>query len=223
MEYIRIAEGVRLAVSTTAQFKTAVMSLSVCAPLNDDAAANALLIRLLARTTRSHPTTLEMNRALASLYGAAISPVIEKQGETVILRLVLSALDDRFTLDGESVCEQCIDLLCDCFFAPDVTPEGFKEENVALEKRLLIEHIDAERDEKIIYAKERLIEEMCKDEAYGKSKYGTKEQIEALDGKALLDRWKALLLHAPMEFGFVGSTPKEQLVSLLKKRCAPFE
>ena len=223
MEYIRIAEGVRLAVSTTAQFKTAVMSLSVCAPLNDDAAANALLIRLLARTTRNHPTTLEMNRALASLYGAAISPVIEKQGETVILRLVLSALDDRFTLDGESVCEQCIDLLCDCFFAPDVTPEGFKEENVALEKRLLIEHIDAERDEKIIYAKERLIEEMCKDEAYGKSKYGTKEQIEALDGKALLDRWKALLLHAPMEFGFVGSTPKEQLVSLLKKRCAPFE
>ena len=222
MEFFQIADGVRLAYSKTDKFKSAVMSLSVCAPLDEDAAANALLIRLLARTTARHPTTLEMNRALASLYGATISPVIEKQGETVVLRLVLSALDDRFTLDGESVCEQCIDLLCDCFFKPDVTPNGFKEENIALEKRLLIEQIEAERDEKRIYAKERLIEEMCKDEPYGKSRYGTKEQIEALDGKALLERWKVLLLHAPTEFAFVGSTPKEKLVPLLKARCAAF-
>ena len=222
MEFIKIADGVRLAFSQTDKFKSAVMSLSVCAPLDDTAAANAVLIRLLARTNAKYPTTLEMNRALASLYGAAVTPVIEKQGETVVLRLVLSVLDDRFTLDGESVCEQCIDLLCDCFFAPDVTPEGFKGDNVALEKRLLIEQIDAERDEKRIYAKERLIEEMCKDEAYGKSKYGTKAQIEALNGKMLLEQWKALLLHAPMEFGFAGSTAKETLVSLLKKRCAAF-
>ncbi len=222
MEFITIADGVRLAFSETKQFKSAVMSLSVCTPLDDNAAANALVIRLLARTTGKYSGTLEMNRMLASLYGATISPVIEKQGETLVLRLVLSAMDDRFALNGESVCEQCIDLLCDCFFAPDVTPDGFKEENIALEQRLLIERIDAERDEKRIYAKERLIEEMCKDEAYGKSRYGTKEQIASLDGKALLDRWKELLLHAPMEFAFVGSTPKEKLVTLLRNRCAAF-
>ena len=223
MEFLKVANGVRLAFAESTQFKTAVMSLSVCAPLNENAAANALLIRLLARTTKAYPTTLEMDRALASLYGASISPSVEKQGETQVLRLYLSALDDRFTLDNESVCRQCIDLLCSCFFAPDVTPEGFKEENVALEKRLLIERIEAERDEKRIYARERLIEEMCKDEPYGRSKYGRIEEIEALDGKALLEQWKNLLLHAPLEFAFVGSTGKETLLPLLQERCAAFQ
>ncbi len=222
MEFLKITDGVRLAFAQRDQFKTAVMSLSVCVPLDEHAAANALLIRLLARTNKKHPTTLDMNRALASLYGATITPVVEKQGETQVLRLLLSALDDRFTLDKESVCESCMRMLFDCFFDPDVTPDGFKEENITLEKRLLIEKIDAERDEKRIYARERLVEEMCKNEAYGRSKYGTKEEIRALDGKALFEQWKTLLLHAPMEFAFVGSTPKEQLVSLLKKRCEAF-
>ena len=223
MELINVTDGVRLAIAETAQFKTAVMSLSVSVPLDHSAALNALLIRLLARTTKQYPTTLEMNRALATLYGATISPVIEKQGETQVLRLLLSALDDRFTIDNESVCEQCIRLLCDCFFAPDVTPDGFKKENIALEKRLLIEKIDAERDDKILYARQRLIEEMCKDEPYGLSKYGTKEEIEAIDGKMLFEQWKKLLLHAPLEFGFVGSTPKETLLPLLKERCVAFK
>lgn len=222
MEILKVADGIRLTFAQTNQFKTAVMSLSVSVPLSGNAAANALLIRLLARTTKKYPSTLQMNRALASLYGATITPIVEKQGESQVLRLLLSALDDRFTLNGESVCKECIRLLCDCFFSPDVTPEGFKEENIALEKRLLIERIDAERDEKRIYARERLIEEMCKDEVYGKSKYGTKEEIEALDGKTLLAQWKDLLLHAPMEFGFVGSTAKDELLSLLKERCAPY-
>ena len=149
MEFLKITDGVRLAFAQRDQFKTAVMSLSVCVPLDEHAAANALLIRLLARTNKKHPTTLDMNRALASLYGATITPVVEKQGETQVLRLLLSALDDRFTLDQESVCESCMRMLFDCFFDPDVTPDGFKEENITLEKRLLIEKIDAERDVRI--------------------------------------------------------------------------
>ena len=155
--------------------------------LDSKTSEKALLTYLLSRTTAEYPTMLSMNRALASLYGASITPIIEKTGEAQVLKLVLSALDDRFTLDSEKVCEKCIDLLCSCLFRPDVDENGFKEENTEREKRLLIEKIDSEKDEKRIYALNRMIEEMCCNEPYGKSKYGKKEKIEKLTGKEVFD------------------------------------
>ncbi len=206
MEIKKISKGVNLCCHKTEKFKTAVISLCIVTPLDSQASEKALLIQLLARTNSKYPGVMEMNRKLASLYGAAITSAVDKIGEALVLRLNLTAIDDRYTLENESVLQECTELLCSCLFMPDVTTQGFKKENVEREKRILIEKIESEKDEKRIYALNRMAEEMCRDEAYGISRYGEEKQVKALDGKKVFEVWKKIMLTCPIQVNVVGSS-----------------
>ena len=114
MNIKEISGGVRLCTHKTAKFKNSIVTLSILAPLSADAAKNALLINLLARTNKKYPDLMSMNRRLASLYGAVISPSVSKIGEVQVLSLSLISLDDRFALGEDKVWEEGVKLLCSC-------------------------------------------------------------------------------------------------------------
>ena len=223
MELKKITKGTFFAYHTADRFKTTALSLSLLAPLDENTTCRALLLQLLARTTKKLPTTLDMNRRLASLYGATITPVIRKQGEIQVLSLVLTCVDDRFALDSESICNACVELLCDCLLLPDLAPDGFQPENVEREKQLLRQQLDSEKDDKRHYALQRMTEEMCKDEPYRRNPRGSKEELDAIDGKQLFACWKDLMLHAQVLVSFVGSTKPEVLLETLKTRLGAVE
>lgn len=214
MEIKRISEGVSLAFHKTERFKTSVVSVSLICPLDEKSSERALLCYLLSRTSRSYPDIISMNRKLASLYGAVISPNVQKIGESQVLTLSLVMVDDRFSLDKKAISEEGVRLLMDCIFSPDITPDGFKEENVEREKRLLIERIESEKDEKRIYALNRMVEEMCKDESYGIHKYGNKEKIASLCGKDVFAEWKKILTTSPVQINAVGSFDMDKIESI---------
>lgn len=218
MQRKNIAPGVKLFTHKTAQFKNSVVSLNIVAPLDKSTSARALLIHLLARTCKNHPTVYEMNRRLASLYGATVSPSVKKIGEAQVLSLSLICIDDRFSLDGESVLKDAIKLLLDCLFLPDITPDGFKDENVQREKRLLIEKIDSEKDDKRIYSLGRMIEEMCCDEFYGTDRLGDKDTVSALTGKELFKTWKDMLWKCPVQVNVTGNIDENEAEKLIKER-----
>lgn len=223
MELKKITKGTFLAYHTLAQSRMTALSLSVLAPLDTHTTARALLIQLLARTTKAYPTTYAMSRRLASLYGATITPRIDKIGEMQVLSLTLQCPDDRFAFENESVCQNAVELLCDCLLQPDVTPEGFKEENLRREKGLLRQKLDSENDDKRLYARRRLIEEMCKDEPYRRNPNGDKAEIDAITGKELFGLWKDLMLHAPVLVSCAGSTPPDTITETLKARLGAIE
>lgn len=206
-----IAPGVKLCAHKTQQFKTSVVSFNIVTSLAENAGKKALLLNLLARTCKSLPTITEMNRRLAGLYGAVISPAVRKIGEAHVLSLVLICLDDRFALDGENVLKEALRLLSHCLFMPDITPDGFKEENLKREKRLLIEKLESENDDKRIYALNTMLKEMCRDEIFGTHRLGTKEEIEATTGKELLAVWKDILFNAPMQINVTGNFDEEEI------------
>ncbi|MBQ3136496.1 MAG: insulinase family protein [Clostridia bacterium] len=205
MNIKEISGGVRLCIHKTAKFKNSVITLNLLTPLSEDATKYALLINLLARTNKSYSTIMSMNRRLASLYGATITPSVSKIGEVQVLSLSLLCLDDRFALGNDRVWEECVKLLCTCLFKPDITPEGFREENVQREKRLLAEAIESRKDEKRLYAFDRMTEEMCRDEIYGISPYGRAEDIEKITGKELMEIWKKLLFSCPVQINVTGN------------------
>lgn len=217
MERKKLSAGLMLCTHKTQQFKTSAVSINIAAPLGENASENALLIYLLARTNKNYPTLTDMNRRLASLYGAIIRPSVAKMGEAHILTLSLISIDDRFSLGGESVLVEGIKLLLDCLFAPDITPDGFREENVEREKRLLKEKIDSENDDKIVYAFNRMIEEMCCDEVYSTPHLGTKERIDTLTGKDVFAAWKKLLFSGLMQINVTGNFEEENIIPVIKE------
>lgn len=214
MEIKKISEGVNFCFHRTNRFKTSVISVNIICPLDEKSSERALLCYLLARTNRAYPDITSMNRKLASLYGAVISPKVSKVGESQVITLSLVSVEDRFSLDGKPISEDGLRILMDCIFAPDITPDGFKKENTEREKRLLIEKIESEKDEKRIYALNRMIEEMCCDESYSIHKYGSKERIAELTGKEIFDEWKKLLTTCPVQINAVGGFDMEKIESI---------
>lgn len=205
MNIKKLCNGVRLCCHKTTQFKTSVVSLNIITPLDKNASQKALLLHLLARTNKDNPTLTAMNRKLASLYGAVITPSVNKIGESQVLTLTLACIDERFALEGEPVLAEGINLLLDCLFTPDITPEGFKDENIEREKRLLCEKIDSLNDDKIRYAYKRMISEMCCDENYGISELGEKDEITKITGKELFNVWKQILLFGNIQINITGN------------------
>lgn len=205
MNFKQLCSGVKLCYHKTSQFKTSVISLNIITPLDAKASHKALLIHLLGRTNKNNPTLTAMNRKLASLYGAVITPGVSQIGESQVLTLSLVCIDERFALDKETVLSEGVKLLLDCLFTPDITPNGFKEENITREKRLLCEKIDSLNDDKIRYAYKRMIAEMCCDENYGISELGEKDEINALTDKELFDVWKQLLLFSEFQINITGN------------------
>ncbi len=218
-----IAPGIKLCTHKTQQFKTSVVSFNIVTSLGENPGKKALLLNLLARTSKAYPSITTMNRRLAELYGAVISPSVRKIGEAQVLSLVLICLDDRFALNKEKVLEEGIRLLSGCLFMPDITPDGFKEENLTREKRLLTEKIDSEKDDKRIYALDTMLKEMCCDEIYGTHRLGTKEEIEDTSGNELLLIWKDILFNSPMQINVTGSFDEKSVEETVTRLFAPLE
>ena len=98
-------------VDTKSNFKLAIYTASFALPLGKDTAVNALLPGLLKRTCKKYPTLTQMNKHLASLYGAMVSAGVSKDGESQILTLRITALEDRFALTDEKISEKAAELL----------------------------------------------------------------------------------------------------------------
>ncbi len=212
-EFIRkkICEGVAFSSVTDDRFKIGRQSATLIVPLSrENAAANALLSCVLSRSCREYPDFTALSRKLDSLYGAALYPSVRKAGENQMITIAASGLEDRYALDGESVSQELAELLCSIIFDPDMTDGRFREENVEQERRQLIETIDAELGDKRQYATKRCIELMCRDELYSVSRYGSREQVEALTNDELFRAWENLKNNAQTEITMFGSTSPDK-------------
>lgn len=67
---------------------------------------------------------LSLNRKLASLYGATLNDTVSKIGECQVLSLSATCLNDKFSLDGESIAFECVKLLSSLIFEPKLDENG---------------------------------------------------------------------------------------------------
>ncbi len=218
-----LAEGVRLVAIPADRFKTACISVSAALPMNGNLAANSLLVYLLKRSCKAYPDFSLLNGKLDELYGASLGAGVAKIGESQVLMLNLTSLDDKFALTDESISEQSANLLADLIFKPNVKNKSFGKEALATEKRLLIQRIEEELNDKRTYAFNKCIEHMCANELYGKDKYGTVEEIEKLTMADVYNAWENMLKTAVFQITAVGSADIDRIADVFSKRFAEIE
>ncbi len=221
---IEIADGVSFVGIDAKQFKTNNISMCFALDLKEETvSANAVLVSLLARKCEKYNTLTSFNRKLANLYGAVASGVTIKQGASQVLRLGIKCLDDRFSLDGESISLECAKLLCDMAFSPCMENGSFLEADVEAEKRIIIQRIEAEENEKRKYAMNRAEEIMFSGEPYGIGRLGTKEQVAALCVEDINEAWRRVLSTAKIMIASVGSLDGEEFCNFIKPRLAEID
>lgn len=221
----KVADGISLVSVEAKQFKTNETAISLAVPLTkEDASVNALIINMLSRKNREYKTMALLNKKLAYLYGASVYPTVIKLGENQVLKLNAFSIDDRFSLDGESISFECMKLLISLILEPKLDENGdFYKEDVEAEKRLLIEKIEAENNEKRFYVLRQAESLMFENEAYSVNKYGDIESIKKITAKQCKEAYKKLLSSAKIMITVVGNTNAEKTVSFVKDAFSKIE
>ena len=218
-----LADRVRLVSEQTSRFKTGRILVAAAVPLDENAAANALLIYLLKRSCKQYPDFSLLNGKLDELYGASISAGVSKVGDAQVLTLSMTCIDDRFALTDESIAEQCAELLADMVFKPNCKNGSFGADNLAMEKRLLIQRIEEELNDKRTYAFNKCISYMCSNEPFGRDKYGAIEEIQKVKMADVYAAWKNMLSTAVFQITVTGSADADKIAAVFEEKFKKIE
>ena len=211
-----IANGVYFTNIKDSRFKTMKISVNIVVPLSvETASENALVGGLLVRSCKKYPDFTVLSKKLSSLYGADLTSSLSKHGESQVIKISVSGLDDRYSLDDVSIAKELSELLCSVIFEPNVKNNAFIESELEQERRQLLDVIDSEFNEKRIYAMGQLIKHMCKDEVFGIKRYGTAE--------SLCKAWQNLLKTAKFEILYIGDSPADKAKEVFAKAFANIE
>lgn len=221
---LRLGNGVEGLFIKNTRFNTTLISYNFYLPLQKKKVASyGLLPFILTSCCKKYPDFSRLNYKLAKLYGANLSASTEKFGDYQLLKMTISVINDRFSLDDESLVKNASDLLLKLIFEPNVEDGAFFSEDLKREKRKAIEHIKGEMSEKRAFAKKRLIEEMYKGTAYGLPKCGTIEDVEAITESGLFDSWSDMLSKAFVRVQVVGSAIPSGLFEEISDKFASIE
>lgn len=209
-----LSEAITLHTFTDSRFKTVKVSVNIFLPLRgENAARNAILPALVTWASKKYPDPIALNRRLAELYGASLTSSVQKIGGFQVLNLSAVGLSNRYAFGGEDMLAQLTGLLFDMLFDPLRDQEGlFPLEGFRQKQRALLEALDAEYNDKGAYAHRRCEELVFAGQSAALNPYGTKEEIAALDRKAVTQAWEEILHTARFEIFVLGDcSPQPEL------------
>jgi predicted Zn-dependent peptidase len=216
-EVFEPAKGFRVFVHPTRKFKTITLSLYVHQPLGAEATKIALLPQVLRRGCKGFPDMRTIVVYLEDLFGASMGADIAKIGERQMMIFRFEVVNDRFAPKKINALDKSIQFLWKILSQPVVTKGGLDADYVAQEKENLKRLIEGMINERMSYAYERCIQEMCKDEAYARYEYGRLDEIEAITPKDLLKLHGRLLLEAPIDLFVSGDVDPKKVAAIAKK------
>jgi predicted Zn-dependent peptidase len=202
----------RLHVLPTKRFKTFAVSLFAGVPLSESGVTpTALTPFVLRRGTQSYPETITFREKLDELYGAGFGFDLYKRGDHQIVQFRMDMINDRFVSSQDSLLREALKFLGEVVTSPALEDGGFRPRYVEAEKATVAKRIDAVINDKIRYAAERCVEEMCRDEPYRLPALGRKEDLAGLDPKSLYDAYRQWLDHASLDLYVAGDTSLQEV------------
>ncbi len=202
---IAIAPGVTLRALQTDKFKTACFSVNFLRPHSRQSAAlDALLPSVLLRATEAYPDIRSISMHLDELYGTSFGTLVRRKGEVKLTGFYADFIDDAFVPEGEGVFSSVTDFLREALFYPLTENGCFCEKNVEGEKQNLINAIESDLNDKRTYATLRLLETMCRGEAFGTPRLGYAQDVRAITPQMLWAHYQTVLQTSRIEIFYAG-------------------
>lgn len=207
---------INLHVLPTKVFKTFAISLYAGLPLREETVTPVALVPfVLRRGTAKTPETIAFREKLDDLYGAGFGFDVYKRGDSQIVQFRMDVINDRFVSTGSSLLSEALGFLGDVFTDPVLENGHLRSKYVAAEKETLRNRLQAIVNDKIRYAAERCIEEMCKDEPYRLHSLGRLDEIEGLTPESVYHQYLQWLDTAALDLYVAGDTTLEEVASLV--------
>ena len=209
--------GYSLTTIKTDKFKTNLISVSFQSEINRKTVTErSLLPYVLRSATEKYPSKKEINAYLESLYGASLSTTVEKRGKTHNVKFYLSLANEKFLGNREPLLEEGVELLKEVILNPLMVNGAFKDQVVEVEKRLLKEYIESIYDDKVSYALQKLVENMCKGEVFSTNSIGYVEDLSRINGQTLMSTYQQMLSDNQISITVVGDIEHEKVYEIFK-------
>ncbi|WZL74726.1 pitrilysin family protein [Clostridiaceae bacterium 35-E11] len=220
---IEIGKRIKLHIIKTNKFKTNLVSVYFQRPLiKEEITKNALISMLLPRGTANYPTSKEIAQALEGLYGAYLNSDVGKKGERQILQFRMQLPNDQYVED-KNIMVKGMKILNEFINHPYIIENKFKEEYVQQEKENLAEKIEGRKNDKMKYAYDRCIEEMCGSEKFALYEYGDIEDLKHISSKDLYAHYQRLLHSSPVDICVVGDFDEKEIQTLVTENLMFYE
>ena len=219
MEPMVLPGGIQFYSYRDTRFKQGALSIQFLCPMQKrESAYNALLPAVLLRGTEKHPDLRSITLRLDDLYGAAVSASVRRVGDYQTTGFYCNFMEDKFALDGDEILAPMLDFVFELLLDPVLEDGGFSGDFVESEKKNLISTIEAEFNDKRVYAGSQLLKNMCKEDAFGLPRLGETKDVEAITARALYEHYRTVLEMYPVQVFYVGSAEPEGVARLLEKQ-----
>ncbi|MGO4181991.1 M16 family metallopeptidase [Paenibacillus sp. MCAF9] len=209
-------QRIRLHVLPTKRFKTFAISLFAGLSLEEATVTPVALIPfVLRRGTAKLPETITFREKLDDLYGAGFGFDVYKRGDSQIVQFRMDVINDEFVSSDTPLLAESLQFLGDVITDPLIDQNGFHQKYVDAEKTTLRKRLEAIVNDKIRYAAERCLEEMCADEPYRLHPLGKLAEIESITSSSLYDSYLQWLDNAALDLYVVGDTTLEEVTKLV--------
>ena len=206
----------RLHVLPTQRFKTFAVALYAGVPLSESAVTPAALIPfVLRRGTASTPETKAFRERLDDMYGAGFGFDVLKRGDAQIVQFRMDVIHDQFVSSDKPLLEAALAFLGEAVTEPALEDGRFRAKYVDAEKTTLRKRLEAIVNDKIRYAAERCLEEMCANEPYRLHPLGRIDDLGSITPESLMEYYRAWLASAAFDLYVVGDTTLEEVSGLV--------
>lgn len=208
----------RIHVLPTKRFKTYAISLYTGVPLQESTVTSvAVTPFVLRRGTKSYPETTQFREQLEHLYGAGFGFDIYKRGDYQIVQFRMDTINDAFVGGDEKLLERSFAFLGEVLTRPAQEDGHFRTAYVEAERETVLKQLESVVNDKMRYAAERCIEEMCKDEPYRLHALGQRKELAGIDAPSLTSAYRDWLNQSVIDLYVVGDTTLEEVENLVQR------
>lgn len=218
IEKIASLNGIEVYHLKTGKFKTNTINIFFHDILTkENVTKNALVPAVLRRGCARFPTFQDIALYLEELYGSTFDCGVNKKGERQVIQFYAEFVSDKYTGENINIFDKAFDLLYEITTEPVLENGGFKKEYLAQEKENLKNMIEGRVNDKVQYAAEKCLEVMCSEESFGIFEYGSVEDLNAIDEKALYQHYQHFLESLPMDVYITGPIEESSIKRMLDK------
>lgn len=215
----QLSDGIFFSRITDGRFKTNRISITFYTDFSSGTRSDYSIIPyILTDSCRKYPNLTRLTEKYSDLYGASLSDNLGCEFDSRSMTFSISFIDDRYTLYGEKLEQECCDLLLDCILDPRLENGAFEASQVEIMRQELIDAIMSVKGDKRLFAAQQGGKAAYKGEPCGLPVNGTVEEANAVTPQSAYAAYLNMLEHAHIEIFAAGCSDFAQSAALMSQR-----
>ena len=214
---MELVHGISTHFIQSKKFKTNKIAVRFTAPLSLNTIAGRMLsASMLETANQMYPTSQDLRRHLASLYGTDMSTNCFRRGQSHIVELTFTYVRDEFLSRKNVLTSQILELVKETLFSPMLVDNGFDPSLFEIEKKQLLASLAADMDDSFYFAHKELDKLFFHDERLQLEYSDLRNRILDETPQSSYSCFQEFLTNDRIDFFFLGDFNEVEIQNVLE-------